>query len=83
MTSLQIYTTAQQLLRWATVATINMGQKQGADVPLSGGAVSPSNNVAWAEAYLRTKWHLDPSNRLATRHQRHRHAGQDRQTTVR
>jgi len=23
-------------------------------------------NVAWAEAYLRTKWHLDPSSRLAT-----------------
>ena len=23
-------------------------------------------NVAWAEAYLRTKWHLNPSSRLAT-----------------
>ena len=23
-------------------------------------------SVAWAEAYLRTKWHLDPSSRLAT-----------------
>jgi len=23
-------------------------------------------NVAWAEAYLCTKWHLDPSSRLAT-----------------
>ena len=22
--------------------------------------------VAWAEVYLRTKWHLDPSSRLAT-----------------
>ena len=22
--------------------------------------------MAWAEAYLRTKWHLNPSNRLAT-----------------
>ena len=22
--------------------------------------------VAWAEAYLRTKWHPDPSSRLAT-----------------
>jgi len=21
--------------------------------------------VAWAETYLRTKWHLDPSSRLA------------------
>ena len=24
------------------------------------------HNVAWAEVYLRTKWHLDPSSRLAT-----------------
>ena len=24
------------------------------------------HNVAWAEAYLPTKWHLDPSSRLAT-----------------
>ena len=24
------------------------------------------NNVAWAEAYLCTKWHLDPTSRLAT-----------------
>jgi len=23
-------------------------------------------NVAWAEAYLPTKWYLDPSSRLAT-----------------
>jgi len=30
-----------------------------------------------AETYLRAKFHLDPSNRLATIHQRHR---QDRQT---
>jgi len=22
--------------------------------------------VAWAEAYLHTKWHLDPSSRVAT-----------------
>ena len=31
--------------------------------------------MARAEAYLRVKFHLDPSNRLATIHQRH---GQDR-----
>jgi len=51
----------------------------GAAVPLSvgGGAGSPSKNVAWAESsYLCTKWHLDPSNRLATIHQRHRETGQ-------
>jgi len=28
--------------------------------------VNISYNVAWAEAYLRTKWHLDPSSRLTT-----------------
>jgi len=25
-------------------------------------------NVAWAEAYLRTKWHIDPTSRFATIH---------------
>ena len=33
--------------------------------------------MARAEAYPQAKFHLDPSNRLATMHQRHR---QDRQT---
>jgi len=47
------------------LATIDMGQKVGAE--------SPSNIVAWAEAYIRTKWHIDPSNRLATIHQRYKH----------
>jgi len=28
-----------------------------------------------ADTYLRTKWHLDPSNRLATIHQRYRQTG--------
>jgi len=32
--------------------------------------------VAWAEAYLRAKFHLDPSSRLTTIHQRYT----DRQT---
>ena len=37
---------ARQYLRWATVATIDMGQKEGgAAVPLSGGAGSPSNTM--------------------------------------
>jgi len=31
--------------------------------------------VARAEAYLRAKFHLDPSNRLATVHQRNRQTG--------
>jgi len=41
--------------------------------------------VARAESYLRAKFHLDPSNRLATVHERHRHTGQTGQdrTTLR
>ena len=53
-------------------------------MPLSvgrGSWVPIKHNVAWAEAYLRTKWHLDPSNRLATIHQRYRQT--DRQTRQR
>ena len=34
--------------------------------PLGGGAGSVSNTIARAEAYLRIKWHLDPSSRLVT-----------------
>ena len=42
---------------------------------------SHKHSVARAEAYLRAKSHLDPSNRLATVHQRHRQTPQtDRQT---
>jgi len=37
------------------------------------------HNVAWAETYLRTKWHLDPSNPLTTIHQRYRQTGQTEQ----
>jgi len=43
--------------------------KTGGLCPLfwGGGAGSPSNTkVAWAEAYLHTKWHLNPCGRLAT-----------------
>jgi len=77
----------EQLKRSSAVAemgdrlvTIDMARKEGA-VPLSvGGAGSPSKRgVAWAEAYLYTKCHLDPSNRLATIHQCHRQTVQDRQ----
>ena len=30
------------------------------------GFLSNTMSIARAEAYLRTKWHLDPSSRLAT-----------------
>jgi len=64
-------TRAQQQLRWATVTTIDMGQKQGAAVALSwGGELGPRLKQcglrAWAEVYFRSKWHLHPSSRLAT-----------------
>ena len=49
------------------LATIDMGQKVGVLCSFSGAAGVPiENNVAWAEVYLPTKWHLDPSSRLAT-----------------
>jgi len=40
----------------------------GCYAPLESGTASPSNTVwpAPRPIYLRTKWHLDPSNRLAT-----------------
>ena len=42
-------------------------KKTEAAAPLGGGGwVLVLHNLAWAEAYLRTKWHLDPSSRLAT-----------------
>jgi len=46
-----------------------------------GGGGSPSNIVARAEAYLLAKFHLDPSNRLATVHERHRQDRTDKQRT--
>jgi len=48
------------------LATIDMGRILGGLCPLFRGGVGLQRNVAWSEAYLRTKWHLDPSSRLAT-----------------
>jgi len=44
----------------------------GAELPLASTEFNPcwvpiKCNVAWAEAYLDTKWHLDPCSRLATK----------------
>jgi len=45
---------------------LDMGRKLGA-VPLFGGSLVPiSHNMASADAFLRTKWHLDPSNHMTT-----------------
>jgi len=54
-----------------------MGRQLGGFAPLGRGSWVPiQNSVARAEAYLHAKLHLDPSNRLATVHQRHRQTGQ-------
>jgi len=42
-----------------------MGRKLGAVLLFGGSWVPILQNVAWAEAYLYTKWHLDASSRLA------------------
>ena len=50
-------------------ATIDVGQKLGAArcAPLADGEVVPHlTQCGQAEVYLSTKWHLDPSSRLAT-----------------
>ena len=60
---------AQQSLRWATMATIDMGQKLGVGgcAVFSGGSWVPiEHKVDWDETYLHTKWHLNASTRLAT-----------------
>ena len=58
-------------------ARAKSAKKWGSAVPLSvRGSWSPSNSVAWAEAYLHANWHLDPSNHLATIHQHYRQTGQ-------
>jgi len=44
-----------------------MGRKLGdAGPPFASGSWSPSNTMWAAKAHLHTKWHLDPSCRLAT-----------------
>ena len=49
------------------MATTNMGQKVGVVPPLGRElGLHLTQCVAWAEAYLRTKWHLDPSSHFAT-----------------
>jgi len=60
----------------------DMGRKVGraAVSPFGGSWVPILHNVSCAEAYLHTKQHLDPSNRLATIHERHRQT--HRETTV-
>ena len=49
------------------LVTIETWAENWGAVPLLGGELGPYlTQCAWAEAYLRTKWHLDPSSRFAT-----------------
>jgi len=53
------------------LTTIGMGRKWGGAAVGDRSPLGPQDpikqNVAWTEAYYHfTKWHLDPSNRLAT-----------------
>ena len=57
---------AQQQLRWATVATIDMGRKEGTAVPLSRQLGPRLVQCGLAEVYFRTKRRLHPSSHLAT-----------------
>jgi len=55
------------------LAAIDMGRKLGGCcAPFIPGELVSDLTLwpSWAEAYLHTKWHLDPPNRLATIHQR-------------
>jgi len=45
------------------LATIGMGQKLAMPPFLRGSWVPTEHNVAWSEAYLRIKSHLDSSSR--------------------
>ena len=57
-----------------------MGRKLGGCAPLGDGSWVPiEHNVARAEAYLHAKFRLDPSNRLASVHERDRQDRTDRQ----
>jgi len=63
-------TRVQQLLRWATVWPQEAwAEKWGAAVPLSVGGLDPHLTQCGQGRglYLRTRWYLDPSSRLATR----------------
>ena len=61
---------------------VPLQHKYGYVVRDEGGKLGPHLTHV-AGAYLHAKFHLDPSNRLATIHQRYRQTGQTDSTTVR
>jgi len=67
------------------LATIDMGRRVGAAVPLSCWelGLDLTQRHLGRGPYLRTKWHFDPSNRLATIQQRYRQTDRTGQTEQR
>jgi len=64
------------MLQESADGMLKMQEKWGAVVPFFGGDLGPHvTQCNLAEAYLHTKWHLDPSNHLATIHQRRSKTG--------
>jgi len=62
------------------LTTADMGRKLGAVCPFGEGELGPHlAQCGQGHAYLRAKFHLDSSNRLATIHQRHTQDRTDRQ----
>ena len=61
------------ILIHAAISRNRYGPKIGECAPLGRGSWVPiEHSVARAEAYPHAKFYLDPSNRLATVHERHR-----------
>ena len=59
------------------LVTIDMGRKWGQPCPFPwGGELDPHLTQCGRGRNLHAKYHLDPSNRLATIHQRYRQTGQ-------
>jgi len=70
-------TRAQQFLRWATVwPQQTSAEKGGCCAPFLGELGPHLTQYGLGRGLLCNKWHLDPSSRLATIHQRHRQTGQ-------
>ena len=65
------------------LAATDMGRKLGGCALLGEGELGPHlTQCGRAEAYLHAKFHLDPSNRLDTIHQRHRQTAGQRSDSI-
>jgi len=62
-------------------ATINMGRNLGEAVLFWGEMGPHLTQCCRAKTYVHAKFHLDPSNRLATVHEHYRQTGQHRKDT--